>query len=309
MNIYNSITDLIGSTPLLRLKGISKYYSLTQSLIGKIESLNPAGSVKDRIAKSMILDGIKKGLINKDTLIIEPTSGNTGIALAAVTASLGLKLIIVMPDSMSIERRQLLHAYGAQIVLTQGALGMKSSIKKAAELKNLYVNSYIPMQFENESNPMIHYNTTAKEIFEDTNGQVDAIVSGVGTGGTLSGIAKFFKEQNKDVKIIAVEPSRSAFLQGKKTHPHGIQGIGASFLPKTLDMSFIDEIVDVDDEDAYKTTSLIAKLDGLLVGISSGASVYAASLIAKREEYKGKKIVVILPDTGERYLSTPAFLD
>lgn len=308
MNIYNSIIDLIGKTPLLRLSGISKYYSLDESLIGKVESFNPAGSVKDRIAKAMILDGFKKGLINKDTVIIEPTSGNTGIGLASVTASLGLKLVIVMPDSMNIERRQLLHAYGAQIVLTQGSLGMKASIKKAEELKNSYKNAFIPMQFKNESNPDIHYTTTAKEIFDDTNGEIDAIVAGVGTGGTLSGIAKYFKDLNKDVKIIAVEPLRSAFLHGMKSQPHGIQGIGASFLPKTLDMSLIDEIIDVDDADAYKSTSLIAKLDGLLVGISSGAAVYAASLIAKREEYKGKKIVVILPDTGERYLSTPAFL-
>jgi len=309
MNIFNRITDLIGNTPLLNLRGFSSYHALNQSLIAKLESFNPAGSVKDRIAKAMIEDALQRGLINEHTVIIEPTSGNTGIGLASVTASLGLKLVIVMPDSMSVERRQLLHAYGAEIVLTQGSLGIKASIFKAKELKELYQNAFIPMQFENEVNPLIHYQTTGAEIYKDTDGKVDVVVAGVGTGGTITGIAKYLKEQNRKIKIVAVEPKRSAFLKGSVPHPHGIQGIGTSFVPKTLDLSLIDEIIDVDDEDAYQSTSLIAKLDGLLVGISSGAAAFAGAQIAKRDEYQHKNIVVILPDTGERYLSTPAFLD
>ena len=296
--IYNSLTELIGNTPILRLKN---------GILAKLEYFNPAGSVKDRIAKAMIEDAEKKGLLNKDSIIIEPTSGNTGIGLASIASAKGYKIILTMPETMSVERRNLLKAYGAELVLTDGAKGMRGAIEKASELANTTANSFVPSQFENMANPEYHYKTTGPEIWRDTDGKIDVFVAGVGTGGTVSGVGKFLKEQNPNIKIIAVEPEDSPVLSEGVSGPHKIQGIGAGFVPNTLDTSIYDEIITVSNENAFKTGREIAREEGVLVGISSGAAVYAADLISKREEYKGKTIVALLPDTGERYLSTPMF--
>lgn len=308
MKIYSSITDLIGKTPLLHLKGYENSHKLKAQIIGKLESLNPGGSVKDRIAKAMLKDALDRGLINRHTLIVEPTSGNTGIGLAQAAASLGLNLVIVMPDTMSKERRALLRAYGAKLELTQGALGMKGAIDRAHEILNSSSDSFMPSQFENMVNPAVHFNTTGPEIYEDTDGKIDILVAGVGTGGTLSGAGKYLKKQNSSIRIVAVEPAMSPVLSKGVAGPHKIQGIGAGFVPNTLDITVIDEIIGVENNEAYETAKELAKLDGALVGLSSGAAVFAARTLAQREENYGKKIVVILPDTGERYLSTQAFL-
>ncbi|MGN0894309.1 MAG: cysteine synthase A [Succinivibrio sp.] len=307
--IYDSITQLIGRTPLLRLKGFSKASGISASIYAKLEAFNPGGSVKDRIAAAMIKDALAKGLITKNTLIIEPTSGNTGIGLALVAASLGLNLTIVMPDSMSVERRNLLRAYGAKIVLTQGSMGMEGAIKKALEIKFEHSDSFIPSQFDNSINPLSHYQTTGPELFEELGSDLDYLVAGVGTGGTLSGAGRFLKEKISTLKVVAVEPKGSPILTKGVAGLHKIQGIGAGFVPNTLDRALIDEVIDVDDTSAYDTERLLAKTDGVLAGISSGAALYAAAQIAKRQENKDAKIAVILPDTGERYLSTPAFLE
>ena len=305
--IAEHLTELIGKTPLLELTNYEKENELEAKIIGKLEYFNPLGSVKDRVAYAMIEDGIKKGKINNETVIIEPTSGNTGIGLAFVAASKGLHLILTMPDTMSVERRKIVSALGAEIVLTPGKEGMKGAIAKAEQLKEEYGNAIIPQQFENAANPAIHKETTAKEIWEDTDGKVDIFVSAVGTGGTLTGTGAGLREKNPDVKIIAVEPKDSAVLSGGKPGPHNIQGIGAGFVPKVLDTQLIDEIIPVENEAAFRTARKVAKTDGLLVGISSGAALYAADVLARRPENKGKNIVVLLPDTGERYLSTALF--
>ncbi|NLK77400.1 MAG: cysteine synthase A [Clostridiales bacterium] len=305
--IAEHLTELIGKTPLLELTNYEKENELEAKIIGKLEYFNPLGSVKDRVAYAMIEDGIKKGKINNETVIIEPTSGNTGIGLAFVAASKGLHLILTMPDTMSVERRKIVSALGAEIVLTPGKEGMKGAIAKAEQLKEEYGNAIIPQQFENAANPAIHKETTAKEIWEDTDGKVDIFVSAVGTGGTLTGTGAGLREKNPDVKIIAVEPKDSAVLSGGKPGPHKIQGIGAGFVPKVLDTQLIDEIIPVENEAAFQTARKVAKTDGLLVGISSGAALYAADVLARRPENKGKNIVVLLPDTGERYLSTALF--
>ena len=305
--IAKQLTELIGHTPLLELTNYEKKHSLQTEIVAKLEYFNPLGSVKDRVAYAMIEQGIKDGKINKDTVIIEPTSGNTGIGLAFVTAAKGLHLILTMPDTMSMERRKIVRALGAQIVLTQGRAGMRGAIEKAAQLKEEYGNAFIPQQFENEANPAIHKKTTAQEIWEDTDGNVDIFVASVGTGGTLTGTGAGLREHNPDIKIVAVEPATSAVLSGEKPGPHKIQGIGAGFIPKVMDMSLVDEIVKVDNDVAFSTARAVAKTDGLLVGISSGAALYAATELARRPENKGKRIVVLLPDTGERYLSTELF--
>ena len=305
--IAEHLTELIGKTPLLELTNYEKENELEAKIIGKLEYFNPLGSVKDRVAYAMIEDGIKKGKINNETVIIEPTSGNTGIGLAFVAASKGLHLILTMPDTMSVERRKIVSALGAEIVLTPGKEGMKGAIAKAEQLKEEYGNAIIPQQFENAANPAIHKETTAKEIWEDTDEKVDIFVSAVGTGGTLTGTGAGLREKNPDVKIIAVEPKDSAVLSGGKPGPHKIQGIGAGFVPKVLDTQLIDEIIPVENEAAFRTARKVAKTDGLLVGISSGAALYAADVLARRPENKGKNIVVLLPDTGERYLSTALF--
>lgn len=305
--IAKQLTELIGGTPLLELSNYEKKNSLGAQIVAKLEYFNPLGSVKDRVANAMIEQGIKDGKINQDTVIIEPTSGNTGIGLAFVTASKGLHLILTMPDTMSMERRKIVRALGAQIVLTQGRAGMRGAIEKAAQLKEEYGNAFIPQQFENEANPAIHKKTTAQEIWEDTDGNVDIFVASVGTGGTLTGTGAGLREHNPDVKIVAVEPATSAVLSGEKPGPHKIQGIGAGFIPKVMDMSLVDEIVKVDNDVAFSTARAVAKTDGLLVGISSGAALYAATELARRPENKGKRIVVLLPDTGERYLTTELF--
>ncbi len=304
------LTELIGKTPLLELTNFEQEHELPAKIIGKLEYFNPLGSVKDRVAYAMIEDGIKKGTINKDTVIIEPTSGNTGIGLAFVTAVKKLHLILTMPDTMSLERRKIVTALGAEVVLTPGKEGMRGSIAKAEELKKKYGNAVILQQFENPANPQIHKETTAAEIVEDlqeTNEKVDIFISAVGTGGTITGTAWGLKEKNPDVKIVAVEPKDSAVLSGGKAGAHKIQGIGAGFIPKVLDRSLLDEVIAVSNEDAFATTRDVAKSDGLLVGISSGAAIYAAVILAKRPENKGKNIVVLLPDGGERYLSTTLF--
>lgn len=303
MKLYDNVLDLIGKTPLMLLKNYMEKNKLEANLIGKVEFFNPAGSIKDRIAKQMIMDALAKNLIDSDTEIIEATSGNTGIALAMIGASLKLKVTIVMPETMSIERRKLISAYGAKIELTSGSLGMKGAIAYAATLKEKNKNSFIPSQFYNESNPLAHYLTTGKEIYDDLDGNVDILVAGVGTGGTISGIGKYLKEKNKNVKIVAVEPSSSPVLSKNIAGPHKIQGIGAGFVPNTLDTGIYDEIITISNEDAFSETKEIAKTDGLFVGISSGAAIKAASILASRPENKGKNIVVILPDTGTRYLS------
>ena len=305
--IAKQLTELIGGTPLLELSNYEKKHSLSAQVIAKLEYFNPLGSVKDRVANAMIEQGIKDGRINQDTVIIEPTSGNTGIGLAFVTASKGLHLILTMPDTMSMERRKIVKALGAEIVLTPGRAGMRGAIEKAAQLKEEYGNAFIPQQFENEANPEIHKATTAQEIWKDTDGNVDIFVSSVGTGGTLTGTGEGLREKNPNVKIIAVEPATSAVLSGEKPGPHKIQGIGAGFVPKVMDMSLVDEVIKVGNEEAFETAREVAKSDGLLVGISSGAALWAATELAKRPENVGKRIVVLLPDTGERYLSTSLF--
>lgn len=305
--IAKQLTELIGGTPLLELSNYEKKHSLSAQVIAKLEYFNPLGSVKDRVANAMIEQGIKEGKINQDTVIIEPTSGNTGIGLAFVTASKGLHLILTMPDTMSMERRKIVKALGAEIVLTPGRAGMRGAIEKAAQLKEEYGNAFIPQQFENEANPEIHKATTAQEIWKDTDGNVDIFVSSVGTGGTLTGTGEGLREKNPNVKIVAVEPATSAVLSGEKPGPHKIQGIGAGFIPKVMDMSLVDEVIKVGNEEAFETAREVAKSDGLLVGISSGAALWAATELAKRPENVGKRIVVLLPDTGERYLSTSLF--
>ena len=305
--IAKKLTDLIGNTPLLQLENYKEENKLEANLIAKLEYFNPLGSVKDRVANAMIETAIEEGKINKDTVIIEPTSGNTGIGLAFVTATKGLHLILTMPETMSIERRRIVAALGAEIVLTPGADGMKGAIAKAEALKEEYGNAFIPQQFENEANPKIHFETTGPEIWRDTDGKVDIFVAGVGTGGTVTGIGKYIKSQNPNAKIVAVEPASSAVLSGNKPGPHKIQGIGAGFVPKVLDLDIVDEIFPVENEDAFNASRAVAKTEGLLVGISAGASIHAGTELAKRPENKGKNIVVLLPDTGERYLSTALF--
>ena len=308
MEIYDKIIDTVGNTPLVELKNIEKKYNLGARIIAKVESFNPAGSVKDRIAKAMIEDAEKQGLINKDTVLVEPTSGNTGVGLAMVAASKGLRLIIAMPDTMSIERRNLLKAYGAELVLTEGAKGMKGAIAKAEELAKEIPNSFIPSQFTNMANPKAHYLTTGPEIFKDSDGAIDIFVAGVGTGGTISGTGKYLKEQKPSVKVVAVEPATSPVLSKGTPGPHKIQGIGAGFVPDTLDTKVYDEIITIENEKAFEMGRESARTEGLLVGISSGAALAAAIELAQREENKGKIIVVLLPDTGERYLSTAMFM-
>ncbi|AJA49448.1 O-acetylserine sulfhydrylase [Clostridium pasteurianum DSM 525 = ATCC 6013] len=305
--IAKKLVDLIGNTPLLELSNYNAHKGLEAEVIAKLEYFNPAGSVKDRIGYAMIKDAEEKGLINKDTVIIEPTSGNTGIGLAFVAASKGYRLILAMPETMTLERRNLLKALGAELVLTPGPEGMKGAIKKAEELAKENPNSFIPQQFKNPNNPEIHKKTTAEEIWKDTDGQVDIFIAGVGTGGTVSGVGETLKSKNPNIKIIAVEPYDSPVLSGGKPGPHKIQGIGAGFIPDTFNPKVIDEIFQVKNEEAINTAKELAKNEGLLVGISSGAATFAATQIAKRPENKGKKIVVLLPDTGERYLSTPLF--
>lgn len=307
MTVYKAISDLIGNTPLVELTHIEKKEGLDASVVAKVEFFNPAGSVKDRIAKKMIEDAEKKGLIKPGATLIEPTSGNTGIGIASVAAAKGYKAIMTMPETMSVERRNLLKAYGAKVVLTDGKAGMKGAIAKAKELAATIPNSFIPSQFENPSNPQAHYESTGPEIWKDTEGKVDIFVAGVGTGGTVSGTGKYLKDQNPNVKVVAVEPATSPVLSEGHAGPHGIQGIGAGFVPNILDTSVYDEVFTVTNEQAYETGRLIAHNEGMLVGISSGAATYAAIQIAKRPENKGKTIVVLLPDTGERYLSTPMF--
>lgn len=307
--IYNNVTELVGKTPLLELANFNNKYDLKAKLIAKLEYLNPAGSVKDRIAVAMIEDAEEKGLLKEGAVIIEPTSGNTGIGLASVAASRGYRAILTMPETMSVERRSLLKAYGAEVVLTEGAKGMNGAIAKAEELAKEIPNSFIPAQFDNPANPDAHYATTGPEIWEDTKGNVDIFVAGIGTGGTITGVGKFLKEKNPNVKIIAVEPADSPILSKGASGAHKIQGIGAGFVPKTLDTKIYDEIITVENEDAFVTGKEFAKTEGILVGISSGAALWAATEMAKRSENANKNIVVLLPDTGDRYLSTALFAE
>lgn len=307
--IYKKITDLIGNTPLLELANYGKKNNLEAVILGKLEYFNPAGSVKDRIAKAMIEDAEKQGKLKEGSVIIEPTSGNTGIGLASVAVSRGYRLIITMPETMSVERRNLLKAYGAELVLTDGAKGMKGAIEKAQELSEEIPNSFIPSQFTNPANPACHKETTGPEIWADTDGKIDIFVAGVGTGGTISGVGEYLKSKNPDIKIVAAEPASSPVLSDGKAGPHKIQGIGAGFVPDTLNVKIYDEVIKVENDDAFKTGREIAHTEGMLAGISSGAAVYAASVLAKRPENKGKTIVALLPDTGERYLSTPMFFE
>ena len=307
--VKNSFLDLVGNTPLVRVNNLIKKDELKADVIAKLEYFNPAGSVKDRIAKEMIQDALEKGLINENTTLIEPTSGNTGIGLSAVATALNLKIIITMPETMSVERRNLMKAYGAELVLTPGSEGMKGAIAKAKELASQIENSFIPGQFENPANPTAHYKTTGPEIYEQTEGKVDIFVAGVGTGGTISGIGKYLKEKNPEVKVVAVEPASSPVLSTGKGGAHKIQGIGAGFVPETLNTNIYDEIITVENKDAFATGKEMAKTEGILVGISSGAALYAAKELAKREENAGKTIVVLLPDGGDRYLSTPLIQD
>lgn len=307
MNIYTSADQLIGKTPLLELTHIEKKLGLEAKVLAKLEYFNPAGSVKDRVAKAMIDDAEANGKINKNSVIIEPTSGNTGIGLASVAAARGYKIIIVMPETMSVERRQLMKAYGAELVLTDGSKGMTGAIEKAEELAEEIPNSFIAGQFTNPANPKAHLETTGPEIYEDTDGNVDIFVAGVGTGGTITGVGEYLKSKNPDVKIVAVEPKDSPVLSTGDAGPHKIQGIGAGFVPEVLNTKIYDEIITVSSEDAFETGRLIGKTEGILIGISSGAAVWAAIELAKRPENKDKNIVVLLPDTGDRYLSTPMF--
>ena len=307
MKIYKNITDLIGNTPLVELNKLTNKNDVLANVYGKVEFFNPGGSIKDRIAKAIIQDAEKQGILKEGSVIIEPTSGNTGIGLAMVAASKGYRIIITMPSTMSIERRNLMKAYGAEVILTDGAKGMKGAIEEAERLANEIPNSFMPKQFDNQINPEIHFKTTGPEIWNDTDGNIDIFVAGVGTGGTISGIGRYLKSKNPKVKIIAVEPSASPVLSGGKPGSHKIQGIGAGFVPNTLDTSIYDEIIKVENEDALEMGRNIAKKQGVLVGISSGANVWASIEVAKRIENKGKTIVTILPDTGERYLSTAMF--
>ena len=309
MSVYRKITDLIGGTPLLELTNYEKANELNAKIYAKLEYFNPAGSVKDRIAKAMLDDAEEKGLLKPGAVIIEPTSGNTGIGLASVAASRGYKVILTMPETMSVERRNRLKAYGAELVLTEGAKGMPGAIAKAKELAEQTPNSYIPSQFTNPANPAVHLKTTGPEIWADTDGKVDIFVAGIGTGGTLSGVGAYLKSQNPNIKVVAVEPATSPVLSGGKAGPHKIQGIGAGFVPDTLNTDIYDEILPVQNEDAFATGRALARSEGVLVGISSGAAVFAAAQLAKRPENAGKVIVALLPDTGERYLSTPMFAD
>ncbi|MBO5912695.1 MAG: cysteine synthase A [Clostridia bacterium] len=307
MKIYRQITELVGNTPLLELVNYNKSNNLESTLLAKLECFNPAGSAKDRVGLKMILDAEEKGVLTKGATVIEPTSGNTGIGLASVAAARGYRVILTMPDTMSIERRNLLKAYGAEIVLTEGAKGMTGAVEKAEQLAKEIPGSFIAGQFYNPVNPQIHYETTGPEIWKDSDGKVDIFVAGVGTGGTISGVGKYLKEQNQNIKIVAVEPFDSPLLSKGSAGPHGIQGIGANFVPKNLDRDIIDEIITVKTDDAYAQGKALARLEGVLVGISSGAALFAAKELALRPENKGKTIVVLLPDSGERYLSTPMF--
>ena len=309
MRTFDKITDLIGGTPILKLNNYIALNELPANIYAKLEYFNPAGSVKDRIAKAMIDDAEAQGALKPGAVIIEPTSGNTGIGLAAVAASKGYRIILTMPETMSVERRNLLKAYGAELVLTDGAKGMKGAIAKAEELAQQIEGGFIPSQFTNSANPTAHFNTTGPEIWEDTDGKVDIFVAGVGTGGTVSGVGKYLKSKNPNVKVVAVEPAGSPVLSKGVAGPHKIQGIGAGFVPETLDTKIYDEIIAVENEDAFATGRTLARKEGLLVGISSGAAVFAATQLAKRPENKGKNIVVLLPDTGDRYLSTPMFAE
>ncbi len=309
MKVYKKITDLVGGTPLLELGNIEKENKLEATVLAKLEYFNPAGSVKDRIAKAMLDDAEEKGLLNENSVIIEPTSGNTGIGLASAAAARGYRIILTMPETMSVERRNLLKAYGAELVLTDGAQGMKGAIAKAEELASELPDSFIPSQFSNQANPKVHFETTGPEIWKDTDGKVDIFVAGVGTGGTITGVGKYLKSKNPNVKVVAVEPATSPVLSKGTAGPHKIQGIGAGFVPETLDTDVYDEIITVENEAAFETGKNLARKEGLLVGISSGAAVFAASELAKRPENKGKVIVALLPDTGDRYLSTPMFAE
>jgi len=307
MAIYKNIAELVGNTPIMELVNYEKVNDLQAVVLAKLEYFNPAGSVKDRVAKEIILAALEKGELTKNSVIIEPTSGNTGIGLASIATSLGIRIIITMPETMSVERRNLMKAYGAELVLTDGAKGMKGAIEKAEELAAEIPNSFIPGQFVNELNPQAHFRTTGPEIWKDTEGKVDIFVAGVGTGGTISGVGKYLKEQNPDIKVVAVEPASSPILSKGTAGAHKIQGIGAGFVPDTLNTEIYDEIIPVEDEDAFVAGRALAKSEGVLVGISSGAALWAATELAKRPENKGKNIVVLLPDTGDRYLSTPLF--
>lgn len=306
-NIYKSVDQLIGNTPLLKLTKIEQKYELKANIYAKLEYFNPAGSVKDRIAKAMIDDAEERGILKPDSVIIEPTSGNTGIGLASVAAARGYRLIIVMPETMSIERRKLMEAYGAELVLTEGAKGMKGAIEKAEQLSKEIPNSFIPSQFENKANPKTHRESTGPEIYRDTEGKVDIFVAGIGTGGTITGVGEYLKSKNQNIKVVAVEPANSAILSGKKAGAHKIQGIGAGFVPGVLNTEIYDEIIPVADADAFEMSRVIGRAEGVLVGISSGAATWAAIELAKRPENEGKNIVVIHPDTGDRYLSMNVF--
>lgn len=307
MKVFEQASDLIGNTPLVRLNGYQKEKKLDAELLAKLEYFNPAGSVKDRVALYMLLDAQEKGLLKRDSVIIEPTSGNTGIGLAAVAAEKGIRTIIVMPDTMSIERRNILKAYGAELVLTDGKLGMKGAIAKANELAEEIPHSFIPGQFTNDANPLAHYKTTGPEIWKDTDGDVDILVAGVGTGGTLSGAGRYLKEQNPDIQVVAVEPKDSPVLSEGRAGSHKLQGIGAGFVPRTLDIDIYDEVIPVTTQQAYDAARLLTREDAILAGISSGAALYAAEVLAKRPENRGKRIVIIIPDSGEKYLSEQVF--
>lgn len=307
MKVFEQASDLIGNTPLVRLNGYQKEKKLDAELLAKLEYFNPAGSVKDRVALYMLLDAQEKGLLKRDSVIIEPTSGNTGIGLAAVAAEKGIRTIIVMPDTMSIERRNILKAYGAELVLTDGKFGMKGAIAKANELAEEIPHSFIPGQFTNDANPLAHYKTTGPEIWKDTDGDVDILVAGVGTGGTLSGAGRYLKEQNPDIQVVAVEPKDSPVLSEGRAGSHKLQGIGAGFVPRTLDIDIYDEVIPVTTQQAYDAARLLAREDAVLAGNSSGAALYAAEVLAKRPENRGKRIVIIIPDSGEKYLSEPVY--
>lgn len=308
-NIYRGFLDLIGNTPLVEVANLEKAYNLKAKVLVKLEYRNPAGSVKDRIAQAMIEDAEKKGILKEGSVIIEPTSGNTGIGLAAIAAAKGYRAILTMPETMSVERRNILKAYGAEIVLTEGSKGMKGAIAKAEELAKEIEGSFIPGQFDNPANPKVHYETTGPEIWRDTDGKVDAFVAGVGTGGTVTGTGKYLKEQNSDVKVVAVEPASSPVLSQGKAGAHKIQGIGAGFVPKVLDTAVYDEIITVENDDAFAASKELTKKEGILTGISSGAALYAALQLAQRPEFEGKTIVALLPDSGDRYYSTPLFTE